>query len=351
MTHRIMCIDMDAFYVSCEQAFKPYLKKKPLAVGGTNERGVVCTCSYEARRYGVSSGMSSAAAKSLCPDIVFLPVDFNKYGKISSNIFKLISKIIPKITISSIDEAYADITHINMETELLIKKIKYVIKKYFDITCTIGVGPNKLMAKMATGVNKPNGYYIVDENSAISFIDSFPLSKVWGIGASTEAKLAEYGIFTVQELRLAGKEKLETYLGHHGQKLYNAVQGIYEEDTETKLENKSISKATTFPYDISSKQEIYDYMKSLSEKVSEKLIYKKYAAKVITINWKTFRFESKSLRKTLYIPIYSSDDIFNYAKALFDEHNAGAVPLRLVGVGVAGLVEVDESYYNNISNI
>ena len=104
--------------------------------------------------------------------------------------------------------------------------------------------------------------------------------------------------------------------------------------------------ATTFPYDISSKQEIYDYMKSLSEKISEKLIYKKYAAKVITINWKTFRFESKSLRKTLYIPIFSGDDIFNYAKSLFDEHNAGIVPLRLVGVGVAGLIEVDEKYYN-----
>ena len=264
MKHRIMCIDMDAFYVSCEQAFKPYLKKKPLAVGGAYERGVVCTCSYEARKYGVSSGMSSIAVKSLCPDIIFLPVDINKYEKISSNIFNLISKIVPKITISSIDEAYADITNINMETELLIKKIKYVTKKYFDITCTIGIGPNKLMAKMATSVNKPDGCYIVDENSAVSFIDSFPLSKVWGIGASTEAKLAEYGIFTVQELRLAGKEKLEIYLGNHGQKIYNAVQGIYEEDTETKLENKSISKATTFPYDISSKQEIYDYMKSLS---------------------------------------------------------------------------------------
>ena len=157
MKHRIMCIDMDAFYVSCEQAFKPYLKKKPLAVGGAYERGVVCTCSYEARKYGVSSGMSSIAVKSLCPDIIFLPVDINKYEKISSNIFNLISKIVPKITISSIDEAYADITNINMETELLIKKIKYVTKKYFDITCTIGIGPNKLMAKMATSVNKPDG--------------------------------------------------------------------------------------------------------------------------------------------------------------------------------------------------
>lgn len=337
---------MDAFYVSCEQAFKPYLKKKPLAVGGTHERGVVCTCSYEARKYGVTSGMSSAAAKSMCPDIVFLPVDFNKYGKISSNIFKLISQIIPKITISSIDEAYADITYINMETELLIKKIKYVIKKYFDITCTIGVGPNKLMAKMATGVNKPDGYYIVDETSAVSFIESFPLSKIWGIGASTEAKLAEYGIFTVQELRRAGKDKLELYLGNHGQKLYNAVHGIYEEDEATKLENKSISKATTFPYDISSRQEIYNYMKLLSSKVAEKLMYKKYAAKVITVNFKTFRFESKSLRKTLQVPIFSSDDIFKNAKVLFDEHNGGAVPLRLVGVGVAGLIEVDDEFYN-----
>lgn len=254
---------------------------------------MVCTCSYEARKYGVSSCMSSAAAKNLCPDIVFLPVDFNNYGKISSNIFKLISKIISKIIISSIDEAYADITHINMETKLLIKKIKYVIKKYFNITCTTGVGPNKLMAKMATGINKPDWYYILDENSAISFIDLFPLSKAWGIGASAEAKLA-------------GKEKLKTYFGNHRQKLYNAVQGIYEEYTETKLENKSISKTTTFSYDISSKQEIYDYMKILSEKVSEKLILKQYIAKVIIINWKTFRFESKSLLKLymfLFFPV------------------------------------------------
>ena len=339
MAHRIMCIDMDAFYVSCEQAFKPYLKNRPLAVGGTHERGVVCTCSYEARKYGVSSGMSSVAARSKCPDIVFLPVDFQKYGKISNNIFKLISKIIPKIHISSIDEAYADITDINIDTILLIKKLKFLIKKYFDITCTIGVGPNKMMAKMATSVNKPNGYFIVEENSVFSFIESFPLSKVWGIGASTESKLAEYGIFSVRELINTGEKKLESLLGSYGIRLFNAVTGIYEEDEETKLENKSISKATTFPYDISSKQEIYEYMRVLSEKVSEKLILKKYAAKVITVHYKTFRFENKSLRKTYKSPFYKGDDIFNYAKELFDAHHAVTVPLRLVGVGVAGLIE------------
>ncbi len=346
MTHRIMCIDMDAFYVSCEQAFKPYLKKRPLAVGSVHERGVVCTCSYEARKYGISSGMSSVAAKNIYPDIIFLPVDFNKYGIISSNIFKLISNIIPSITISSIDEAYADITNIDMEPLLLIKKIKYLIKKYFDITCTIGVGPNKLIAKMATTVNKPNGYYIVDESSIISFIDSFPLSKVWGIGTRTKNRLAEYGIFTVQELRLTGKDKLEEYIGSHGQKIYNAVLGLYEEDTNTKLENKSVSKATTFPYDISSKQEIYNYIKLLSFKVYKQLVDKNYVAKIITINWKTFRFESKSFRKTLKTPVFSSDDIFKYAKELFDEHSIATVPLRLIGVGVMGLLEVDENYYN-----
>lgn len=345
MSYRIMCIDMDAFYVSVEQSFKPYLKHRPLAVGGKRDRGVICTCSYEARKYGIHSGMGSAVAKSLCPELVFLPVDIQKYSIVSKNIFSLLSKMLPKLVVSSIDEAYADITDIKMDTFQLIKKIKYVIKKYFDITCTIGVGPNKMTAKMATTVNKPDGYYIVDDDSAVSFLDSFPLSKIWGIGASTLNRLSEYGIFSVYELRTYGKENLENILGIHGKKLYNAVNGIYEEDEAVKLSNKSISKATTFEYDISSKQELYSYMYLLSEKVSRKLMDNLYAAKVISLTLKTYDFEYKTYRKTQNKYFFTHDDIYNYAKQLFDEHNAGKVPLRLIGVGVAGLQQVDDSFY------
>ncbi len=341
-----MCIDMDAFYVSVEQSFKPYLKKRPLAVGGKSERGVICTCSYEARKYGVHSGMSGVVAKDLCPELLFLPVNIQKYSKVSKNIFSLLSKMIPKLVVSSIDEAYADITDINMDTNQLIKKIKYVIKKYFDITCTIGVGPNKMTAKMATSVNKPNGYYIVEDNTAISFMDSFPLAKIWGVGASTLNKLAEYGIFSVQEIRDYGVENLENILGIYGKKLYNGVSGIYEEDEEVKLANKSISKATTFEYDISSKQELFEYLYTLSEKISHKLIDNLYVGKVITLTLKTYDFENKTYRKTMDKYFFSKDDIFNFAKLLFKEHNAGRVPLRLIGVGVAGLQQVDASYYN-----
>ncbi len=343
MPHRIICIDMDAFYVSVEQAFKPYLKKRPLAVGGSRDRGVVCTCSYEARKFGIHSGMSSRVAYNLCPDIIFMPVDSKKYVKTSKDIFSLLSKMLPKITVSSIDEAYVDITSINMTTEHIIKRIKYVIKKYFDITCTIGAGPNKMVAKMATSINKPNGYYIVEEKDAVSFLDSFSLSNLWGIGSKTEAKLLEHGIFTVKELRQQGSEKLEQLLGVYGPKIYNSVCGIYEEDEEVKLANKSISKATTFDYDISSKQEIYDHLYVLSEKVSEKLILNKYKATIITVNWKTFRFENKSLRKKISSPFYTHKDIFKYAKHLFDDNNKGLVPVRLIGVGVAGLIEVEEN--------
>ena len=112
-----MCIDMDAFYVSVEQSFKPYLKNRPLAVGGNRDRGVICTCSYEARKYGIHSGMSSAVAKSLCEDIIFFPVDHKKYSRVSKNIFLLISKMLPNITVSSIDEAFIDISNINMDTK------------------------------------------------------------------------------------------------------------------------------------------------------------------------------------------------------------------------------------------
>lgn len=341
-----MCIDMDAFYVSVEQSFKPYLKHRPLAVGGKRDRGVICTCSYEARKYGVHSGMSSAVAKSLCPELVFMPVDMQKYSTVSKNIFSLLSKMLPKLVVSSIDEAYADVTDINMDSYQLIKKIKYVIKKYFDITCTIGIGPNKMTAKMATTVNKPDGYYIVENDGAISFMDSFPLSKIWGIGTSTLNKLAEYGIFSVQELRNYGTDNLENILGTHGKKLYNALNGIYEEDEATKLENKSISKATTFEYDISSKQELYSYLLMLSDKVSDKLMNNLYTAKVITLTLKTYDFEYKTYRKTQNRYFFTKDDIYTYAKQLFDEHNAGKVPLRLIGVGVAGLQQVDKSYYS-----
>ena len=339
MGHRILCIDMDAFYVSVEQSFKPYLKNKPLAVGGSRSRGVVCTCSYEARKYGIHSGMSSKIAVELCPDIIFMSVDSKKYIKTSNNIFSLLSKILPTIHVSSIDEAYADITSINMDTKQLIKKIKYIIKKYFDITCTIGVGPNKMMAKMATNVNKPNGYYIVEDKDAISFIDSFSLSNLWGIGSSTESKLAEHGIFTVQDLRMIEQDKIEDMLGIYGKKLHNAVNGVYEEDEYVKLENKSISKATTFEYDISSKNEIYSYLYNLSEQISEKLIFNNYKATVITLNWKTFRFENKSLRKKILNQFYTHEDIYKYSKTLFDEHDDSLVPIRLIGVGVAGLIQ------------
>lgn len=344
MLHRIMCIDMDAFYVSVEQSFKPYLKYRPLAVGGKRDRGVICTCSYEARKYGIYSGMSSAVAKGLCPELVFIPVNMQKYSTVSKNIFSLLSKMLPKLVVSSIDEAYADVTDINMDSYQLIKKVKYVIKKYFDITCTIGIGPNKMMAKMATTVNKPNGYYIVENDTAVSFIDSFPLSKIWGIGTSTLNKLSEYGIFSVHELRNYSIDNLENILGTYGKKLYNAINGIYEEDEITKLSNKSISKAITFEYDITSKQELYEYLLILSDQVSNKLINNLYAAKVITLTLKTYDFEYKTYRKTQNRYFFTKDDIYMYSKQLFNEHNAGKVPLRLIGVGVAGLQHMDEFF-------
>ena len=349
MFYRIMCIDMDAFYVSVEQSFKPYLKNRPLAVGGNRDRGVICTCSYEARKYGIHSGMSSAVAKSLCEDIIFFPVDHKKYSRVSKNIFLLISKMLPNITVSSIDEAFIDISNINMDTKQLIKKIKYLIKKYFDITCTIGVGPNKMAAKMATSINKPDGYYIVEEDSVISFMESFALSQIWGVGSSTRARLAEHGIFTVRELRQLGQNKLESILGIYGRKLYNSISGIYEEDDDVKLENKSISKATTFGYDISSKHELKEYILELSEKVSEKLMDNKYVARTITLSWKTYDFHNKSVRKTLDSYIFTKEDIYKYADNLFDNSDASRVPLRLIGVGVSSLQCVEEVYYTSFS--
>lgn len=335
---RMIYMDMDAFFVSCEQAFKPYLKGRPISIGGSGARGVVCSCSYEARKSGVRSGMSGIAAKKLCPDIMFMPVNYNKYVNISQKIFKMLSKMLPDLKILSIDEAYADISRINAASDVIAGKIKRNLKKYFDITCSIGAGPNKLIAKMAAGVNKPDGYYFVESKNTGAFIDSFKISDIWGVGGSSVKKLAEHGIWTAEELRTAGEERLESILGVFGKRLYKAVNGIYDDSERNKNHDKSISSAITFAYDLCSKYEMYSHIERLSRKISVKLGEKRYYAQVVGVVLKNYRLEVKTFRTTLNSPIFSEEDIFKHAKRLFDEHNGGGQPVRLIGVNVSGLV-------------
>ena len=334
---------MDAFFASVEQKRHPELTGKPIVVGGSGDptkRGVVSTASYEARRYGIHSAMPLRTAYKLCPDAVFLPVDYEEYQRASERVKNILREFTTVIEDVGIDEAFLDISDIDKPLEDIAKEIKKRIKDETGLTCSIGIAPNKLLAKIASDMQKPDGLTIIKDDEIESRIWQLSVSKLWGVGPKTEAYLKNMGIKTIGELASFSRDKLVEEFGEsHGDYLYDAARGIDESPLITHWEPKSHSREITFEKDTGNWQVIAKTLAGLTRDVTDEMKESGYKGKTVTVKVRFSDFETHTRAKTVFKPTDSEEEI---RKAAFDCLKRFELKknVRLIGVRVGGLEKI-----------
>lgn len=300
---RILHVDMDAFFAAVELRRHPELTGKPVVIGGRGDptqRGVVSTASYEARRYGIHSAMPLRTAYRLCPEAVFLPVDYEAYAQVSATIKALLRALTPILEDVGIDEAFADISAIDQPSEVIAQEIKDRIKTLTGLTCSIGIAPNKLLAKIASDLQKPDGLTILEEADIPTRIWPLPARKIPGVGPKTEAYLKRMGVETIGQLAAVPLEQMVERFGPaHGQYLYEASRGIDESPLVTHWEPKSSGREVTFQQDIASRQVLVRTLITLMREVAETIKEEGYRGRSVTVKIRFSDFETHTREKTL----------------------------------------------------
>ena len=252
---KIIHIDMDAFYASVEQMDNPALRGKPIAVGGSENRGVVSAASYEARKFGVRSAISGVLAKKYCPEIIFVRPRFDRYKEISDKIHEIFHEYTDLVEPLSLDEAYLDVTQNkkgNPSASLLAQEIRLRILNEVGITASAGISVNKFVAKIASDVNKPNGQKTVNPDEILAFLEELPIRKFYGVGKVTTEKMYQLGIFTGTDLKSKSVEFLEKHFGKSGAFYYKVVRGIHNSEVKSHRITKSVAAEHTFDVNLSS---------------------------------------------------------------------------------------------------
>ena len=340
---RILHIDMDAFFASVEELRRPELIGKPVVIGGNGDptkRGVVSTASYAARRFGIHSAMPLRTAHKLCPDAVFLPVDYEEYSRMSEEIMDILREFTPIIEDVGIDEAFLDISEIDTSSEEIAKEIKRKIKDETCLTCSIGIAPNKLLAKIASDMQKPDGLTVITKSDIESRIWPLPVRKIWGVGPKTEACLKDMGIRTIGELASLPLDKLTERFGESsGDYLYNASRGIDESPLITHWEPKSSGRETTFEKDVDDRQVITETLAELTSEVVADIKEEGYKCRTVTVKVRFSDFETHTKAKTLY---KSTDSLKKLRRTAFEclKGFEFKKKVRLVGVRVSKLEKV-----------
>ncbi len=335
-------IDMDAFFAAIEQRDDPALKGRPVVVGADPRagrgRGVVSTCSYEARRYGIHSAMPISAAYRNCPGAVFLPVDMRKYSKVSREMFELLYDFTPDIEPLSIDEAFLDITAsarlfgTPLET---CRKIKEQVKKQLRLTATIGIAPNKMVAKIALAQAKPDGLLEITTDNLLSFLWPLPVSQMFGVGEQTQKILSAMGIQTVGDLAKTPAALLRAQLGVRGQHLSDLANGLDERAVVTQEEVKSVSHEHTFEEDTAGREQMDSVLSVLCEKVSRRLRLAGLKGKTVTLKARFSDFKTTTRDITLPGRTDLFDEIYPAIRRLWDGVYDKTKKYRLLGVRVS----------------
>lgn len=343
MLRWIMHVDMDAFFASVEQLDNPDLRGKPVIVGGQSCRGVVSTCSYEARRYGVHSAMSMAEARKLCPHGEYVPVRMRRYQEVSKKIMSIFHDFTPLVEQLSIDEAFLDVSGMEKlyhNTEEIGWLIKKRIAAETGLTASVGLAPNKFLAKMASDLQKPDGFTIIRHAEAAKFIADFPVTKIFGIGRMAEKSLLQYGIATIGQLAAAENNVLKKVFGKNADSVHRLAQGIDERLVVTESVPKSIGRETTFTQDLFTEEQCRRELLKLSGQTGFRLRSKGYSGHTLTLKVKftDFRIATRSI--TSETDICCDEDIYALAVKLLHEVDLKK-GIRLLGVTVSNLAEGD----------
>jgi DNA polymerase IV (DinB-like DNA polymerase) len=337
----ILHIDMDYFFAQIEERENPQFKGRPVVVGadpkGGKGRGVVSTANYEARKYGIKSGMPISKAYQLCPNAIFLPVNIELYEKVSKEIMEIVKKYSPIYEIVSLDEAYLDISFCKnlKEAENLGKKLKKEIFEKEKLTCTVGIGPNKTVAKLAAEKTKPNGLKVVKPDEVEKFLDPLDVDDLPGIGPKTAEKLRKIGINKIFELKKLSKEKLKEMFGKVGERIWERARGIDEEPVSPEEVIKSIGRQITFEKDTRNPRLIFGTFEKMIKEVYDELIENKFSFKTITVICRYKGFETHTKSKTLKEPSKDFEILKKESKKLLLKFFLESKkPIRLIGLRV-----------------
>jgi DNA polymerase-4 len=337
---RILHIDMDAFFAAVEQKRHPELAGRPVVIGGSGnplERGVVSTASYEARKFGIHSAMPLRTAYGLCPHAVFLPVDYGEYSRVSSGIKGILREFSAEMEDLGIDEAFLDISQSDRPPEEIATEIKKRIREETGLTCSIGIAPNKLLAKIASDMQKPDGITIITEDDIETRIWPLAVRKIWGVGPKTEARLHEMNIKTIGDLASQPPGRLIERFGEAmGNYLSEASRGINESPLVTHWEPKSSSRETTFQKDTDNRKFLAKTLSELIRETVNDIQDKGWRSRTVTVKVRFSDFRTYTRARTLPEPTDSVDEI---SKAVFE--CLGRIELtkkvRLLGVRLSGL--------------
>lgn len=338
----IIHVDMDAFYASVELRARPDLADRPVVVGGTPEgRGVVAAASYAARRYGIHSAMSMAQAIKRCPQLVVLPVRMAHYAEVSSQIRAIFERYTPLIEPLSLDEAFLDAgasERLFGSSVDIGRRIKQDIMRDLGLVASVGVAPNKFLAKVASDIDKPNGFTVVEPERVQAFLDPLPVSRLWGVGKVTQSVLAEHGLARICDLRRRGEPFLVDRFGKSGAHLWALAHGIDDRPVVPERDAKSISHETTFDTDIRDRVALLDWLLNLTEAVTVRLRRDGRRARTVFLKVRFHDFRTVTRSITLARSDDTTRGIWQAARSLF-EHKLPAKlpPVRLLGMGVSGL--------------
>lgn len=336
MIRRILHIDMDAFYASVEQADHPELRGRPVIIGGA-ERGVVSAASYEARKFGVHSAMPMFQARKLCSCGIFLPVRMSRYQEVSCQVMQVLATISPLVEQVSIDEAYVDITgteSLHGPPEALIRKIKEAIGERTSLTCSVGIAPNRFLAKIASEMNKPDGWTIITEEDVPALLRVLPIGKIPGIGEKTAELLNGLGIKAAADVLKFPREFWVKRLGKSGAHLYERAQGIGSATVTPQREAKSCSAEDTFSADTDDLEELKKWLLHQAESVGRDLRKHGIKGKTVTLKVKFADFKTVTRSSTLNEATHSTRIIYQTAVRLLQDLKLTA-KVRLIGVGVS----------------
>jgi DNA polymerase-4 len=339
----ILHVDMDAFYASVEQLDDPKLKGKSVIVGGTSNRGVVSAASYEARKFGVHSAMPIYKARQMCPDAVFRTPRMKRYKELSNQVMAILKNLSPLVEPVSIDEAYVDITgceRLHGDPLSIAIKLKEKIRRRIHLGCSIGVAPNKFLAKIASDMDKPDGLKIIMPEEALQFIKSLPVSKVPGVGKQMKKQLDHLGIITLNDVGKYPEDVLIKKLGKFGKRLTELSACIDPSHVIPDIYRKSVSCEETLERDTEDRDLLENYILRFSEAVGRELRMSGVKAKTIILKIKHIDFQQVSRRVTLEKPTQSSDIIFAEASKLLKQYDLKK-KVRLIGVGASSFVSTE----------
>ena len=338
MERVILHVDMDAFFASVEILDNKKLEGKAVVVGGISDRGVVTTCSYEARKYGVKSAMPIYMAQSLCPDIIIVPVRHYRYQEISSLIFNMFSEFVDNIEKVSIDEAYLDITDLKVEPIRFSMMLKSEVKKRFGLTMSVGISYNKFFAKIASDWNKPNGIMKIDKNNFKEIIGGLKIERIHGLGDKSVEKLQNMGILKVSDMFNLSKSYFVSSFGKLGEEIYLRIRGIDNREVISDYSRKSYGKENTFREDIFDKKIFNDYLTEYVNAIYSYLNRNNLKGRTLTIKIKTNDFISHTKSKTYLEYLENKQEILQKTLELFDKIDINK-PLRLIGLTISTLEE------------